>query len=450
MKISILASLHTTLLATFFTALFFMSSSFANADSRDITLIYTGNLDGELEPCGCSEGGDKGGLKRRANIIDNFRKEDPNLYLISSGGLLISEVAQDTLKSRYILKGMEALNYDAIGVQWKDLSFGADTLSKTKLPFIMSNNSNQVFFDKSIINRNHAKLTFFSWLDPNRNPQKNMGDSIVNNDTTALAKKLKKAKANNQITILSTTLRLKIAQRKLPLDDVDILIIKSKYEHYGEAQNIGKMLVLQPGSRGMRIGKLKLTVSTEGKLLKWKHEVIPLPPEVGDAPRMEEWYADYNADVKADYEKRVAIRKKLESGESPFASDTSCKNCHSKEHKKWSSTRHAEAFYTLQDVNKSFDPACIQCHTVGFDVAGGFIDPAITEKLLHVQCESCHGAAKAHADSAGQMPVSNKDWSNDKICGQCHIQKHSPDFKFETYWPKISHGKAITNESASN
>lgn len=421
--------------------IFFMSSSFAHTGSHDITLIYTGNLDGELEPCGCSEGGDKGGLKRRANVLDKLRKEDPGLYLISSGGLLLSEVAQDKLKSKYILKGMEALDYDAIGVQWRDLSFGVDMLKNTKLPFIMSNHNGQDFFGKSIINNKHAKLAFFSWLDPSRNPQKKMHNPIVNNNIESLAKKLQTAKSRNQLTILSTTLPLKLAQRKLPLDNVDILLIKAKYEEFGEPQKINNLLVLQPGSRGMRMGKLNLTVSNKGELLKWKHKVIALPKEVGDAPRMAEWYDNYNAEVKAEYEKRTAIRKKLESGESPFAGETVCKNCHSKEHKKWSGTRHAEAFYALQDVNKSFDPDCIRCHTVGFETPGGFIDPTITENLMHVQCENCHGAAKAHAQSAGQKPTLNKKWDNAKICGQCHIQKHSPEFNFKTYWPKISHGK---------
>jgi len=418
-----------------------VSNSFAKTGSQNITLVYTGNLDGELEPCGCSEGGDKGGIKRRANLIDKLRKEDPQLYLISSGGLLISEVAQDKIKSKYILSGMEALNYDAIGVQWKDLSYGVDVLNNAELPFIMSNNSSQDFFDKRIINNKHARLTFFSWLDPSRNPQKDMGDAIVSNDVNALADNLKKAKLKNQLTILSTALPLKLAQRKLPLNNVDILLIKAKYEEYGKPQQIDKMLVLQPGSRGMRMGKINLTVSTDGTLLKWEHEVIPLPEEVGDAQRMEQWYADYNEEVKVEYDKRVALRKKLETGESSFAGEAVCKSCHASEHKKWSQSRHSEAFYALQDVNKSFDPSCIGCHTVGFETKGGFIDPSLTKNLMHVQCENCHGAAKAHAKSAGVQPVSNKDWDNAKICGQCHVQKHSPDFNFETYWPKISHGK---------
>ncbi|MDH3327268.1 MAG: multiheme c-type cytochrome [Gammaproteobacteria bacterium] len=427
------------LLSLFFIGFIFVTNSHAHTGSHDITLVYTGNIDGELEPCGCSEGGNKGGIKRRVNAIDQLRKEDPNLYLISAGGVLVSDMPQDRLKSEYLLKGFKEINYDAIGVQWRDLAFGSKFLIDSSLPFILSNNTGGEFFGKSLINNNHAKIAFFSWLDPAKSPQKEMKSDIAYSATDKLATALKKAKSSKQLTILSSTLSLKQAQKTLPLDDVDILIIKAKYEQYGDPQQVNNMLVLQPGSRGMRIGKLNLTVTNQGEMTTWKHKVIPLPEETGDAPRMADWYEQYNTKVKEDYEKRVAIRKVLESGTSVFAGEASCKNCHAKQYKIWSNTRHAEAFYSLQDVNKAFDPDCIGCHTVGFEQKGGFIDPAITENLMHVQCENCHGAARAHAESDGKIPVSNKDWPKEKMCSQCHVQKHSPDFKLEKYWPKIIH-----------
>jgi len=416
-----------------------LSNIYAHTGSHDITLVYTGNIDGELEPCGCSEGGNKGGIKRRVNAIDKMRQEDPNLYLISAGGLLVSELPQDRLKSEYILKGLEKVNYDAVGVQWRDLAFGDAFLNSTSLPFIMTNNTNGNFFSKSIINNNHAKLTFFSWLDPNRAPQKEMSSDIIDKKTDKLAAALKIAKSRKQLTILSSTLSLKQAEKQLPLDNVDILIVKAKYEHYSQPHRSGKILILQPGSRGMRIGKLNLTVSGSGSVEKWSHTIIALPPEAGDAPRMDKWYAEYNEKVKEDYEKRVAIKKALKSGVSPFAGEQACKSCHKKEHNIWFNTRHAEAFYALQDANKSFDPNCIICHSVGFEKKGGFIDPAITENLMHVQCENCHGASRKHVETAGKTPVGNSKWPKAKICAQCHIQKHSPDFKLLKYWPKIAH-----------
>ena len=406
-----------------------------------LTIVYSGNLDGELEPCGCSAEGNLGGIKRRATMIEQQRAKNPDLVLLSAGGLLSAEGPGDRLKGEYILKGFAKLNYDAIGIQWKDFSYGENFIATTKLPFVVSNMQTDKFLTETLIDNNHASFSFFNWLDPNNAPQKDMGQSISHSDPSGILKKLETAKKNKQTTILSTTLSLKQAQKIFPLDNVDILIIKAKYEHYGEVQIVDNTLVLQPGSRGMRLGKVQLVIDNNGAIINSKHEVIPLPPEVKDAERMTDWYVEYNEKVKADYEKRVALRKKLEAGESPFAGEMACQSCHKQQHDKWFETRHAEAFYTLQDANKAFDPACIKCHTVGFEVEGGFIDPAITEKLMHVQCENCHGPAKAHVDTAGQKKTGNHNWRPQQMCEQCHVQKHSPDFNFETYWPKISHSK---------
>ena len=90
----------------------FLAILFNTASAANITLVYSGNMDGELEPCGCSEGGDKGGIKRRVKKVDELREQNPNLVLFSTGGLLVSEMPQDKLKSEYILKGLEQLEYE--------------------------------------------------------------------------------------------------------------------------------------------------------------------------------------------------------------------------------------------------------------------------------------------------------------------------------------------------
>lgn len=101
--------------------------------STDMTIIYSGNLDGELEPCGCTFECDLGGIKRQVTLIDELRKTSPNLFLISSGGLIVSHAASDRLTSEYILKGFEAMDYDAIGMQWQDLSYGAEFIQTPQL-----------------------------------------------------------------------------------------------------------------------------------------------------------------------------------------------------------------------------------------------------------------------------------------------------------------------------
>jgi len=241
------------------------------------------------------------------------------------------------------------------------------------------------------------------------------------------------------LTVLATTLPLEMAKSLFMLKNVDLLLIRAAYEVFGEPAQEGNTLVLQPGSRGMRLGELQLSITESGSVGRWTHRIISMPEKVPDAPRMQAWYDQYNADVKADYLKRVELRKQRESGESPFAGEEQCKTCHAAQHKVWQESQHAIAFEDLEGVKKSFDPECIQCHTVGFNVEGGFVDINITPHLMNVQCENCHGAGKAHAESAGQKPVGNKTWSKEQMCAQCHVQKHSPSFVVEKYWPKIAH-----------
>jgi hypothetical protein len=415
----------------------------AMAATSGLTLIYSGNLNGELEPCGCTEEGNMGGIRRRATMINKLRSEQPNLFLISAGGLLSSESPRDRLKGEYILKGIATINYDAIGVQWRDLAFGPEFTNKVSIPWVASNWLGSDYPAKRTIKHGKHELAFFTWLDPRKSPKREMKGEHqeVKEDMGALIDAIAEAKKQGRITLLSTTYSLKKARKKIPLENIDILIIKAAHEEYGEPRLIGQTLVLEPGSRGMRLGKLVIELDSGNRIRTFQHEVIALPSKIPDAPNLADWYDEYNAKVKADYLKRVEIRKQMESGGSPFLGEEGCKNCHAKAYQIWQNSQHATAYEDLEAVNKAFDPDCIVCHTVGFEKKGGFIDSTVTAHLINVQCESCHGAGRAHAQSGGMKPVANAQWPKEKICAQCHIGSHSPSFNFEKYWPKIAHGK---------
>jgi len=414
-------------------------------DGEALTLLYSGNLDGELEPCGCSEEGNLGGIKRRATVLDKHKKDDPNTILISAGGLISSEGPNDRLKSEYILKAFTQLGYDAIGVQWRDLAYGVNFSAEQKLPWVASNwlagdFQNNVEIVRTL-NGNKVHIQFFNWMAPDQSPNKQMqGKHVdVHDDIDVLTKQITEAKKQGRLTVLATSLPLDIIKTLIPLDAVDLLFERAAYEVYGEPKVDGRTLVVQPGSRGMRLGKLNVKVDAKGNINSWEHHVIPMPEAVADSPRMSVWYEEYNEKVKQDYLKQVAIRKQHAEGESHFVGEEVCQTCHAAPYKIWQESDHAMAYDNLEAVGKSFDPNCLQCHTVGFSDAGGFIDMGLTPHLLGVQCESCHGAGKQHVASGGTIPVPNKGWSHQQICGQCHTQPHSPSFNFEKYWPKIKH-----------
>jgi len=425
-------------------AVFLASCSGPNLRSDDLqlTLIYSGNMNGELEPCGCSEGGDLGGVKRRATLLQDLRQHNPELIVVSGGGLVAHESSRDRLRSAFLLTGLATMQYDAIAVQWQDLAYGTGFIDAAPLPWVASNWLGESINKQRIIERPGISLAFFSWLDPDKDPSGKMqaAQPKVDGNTGALLQHLAKAKAAGHLTLLSTTYSLPQVQEKIPLGDVDILLIEASYEVFGPPQHINHTLVLQPGSRGMRLGRADLRVSGN-RITGFTHEVIPMPKSIPDAANLAQWYEQYNSQVKAEYLKRSAIRKAMRAGASVYAGVEVCGQCHQAAHEKWSASEHAKAFADLEAVGKSFDPDCIVCHTVGFEQDGGFIDLAMTENLINVQCENCHGAGQAHAEAGGTKPLGNKGWTPAQMCAQCHIGSHSPDFNLQVYWPKIAHGK---------
>jgi len=54
-----------------------------------LTLIYTSNTLGEVEPCGCPEGGDNGGLPKRSHYLKTVKEEVKNLLILDGGDALI-------------------------------------------------------------------------------------------------------------------------------------------------------------------------------------------------------------------------------------------------------------------------------------------------------------------------------------------------------------------------
>ena len=410
------------------------------AQGNNVEIVYSGNIDGELEPCGCSIEGDLGGILRQSSSIKKLRQKNKDLIALSAGGLIVSMVPQDKLTAEYILKAYAALEYDAVGLQWPDLAYGDAFALENKINWVSSNRGGEQFSSNRTVRRGDQKLMFFSWLDPAESPQMSMQiehNGQVENDLAALSKTLKQAQQDG-LTVLSTTLTLEQA-KTLPLQYVDILIVRAAYEVFSQPQQINNTLVLQPGSRGMRLGRLSLSLADDGRIAKFEHEVISMPTSVEDDPVLLPWYEEYNNKVKQAYFERVELRKSLETGQSPYVGEQACKSCHQEEHEIWSDTLHSNAFSKLEQVNKSFDPSCIKCHTVGFEKSGGFIDFDATPHLMNVQCESCHGVGRVHVESAGFEETINNGWQPEQICAQCHTQKHSPSFDFKSYWPRIKH-----------
>ena len=141
-------NLVSTLIILFF---LFLGSSISLGNEVSLTLIYTSNTLGEVEPCGtCPEGGESGGLPRRAHYLKTVKEEVKNLLLLDGGDALVisyfgqpSEREKARKRAEFVLNIYEKLGYDALNVGDTDLGLGVEYLKtlqkKSKIPFLSTN-----------------------------------------------------------------------------------------------------------------------------------------------------------------------------------------------------------------------------------------------------------------------------------------------------------------------
>src|SRR5512133_2210206 len=87
---------------------------------------------------------------------------------------------------------------------------------------------------------------------------------------------------------------------------------------------------------------------------------------------------------------------------SPYIGAEACKACHAAIYESWSKTKHARATNRVRDEDRE-SGACMGCHATGS--AEQIAQERMKPSLPGVQCESCHGPARAHATSDAAKPV---------------------------------------------
>jgi hypothetical protein len=134
-------------------------------------------------------------------------------------------------------------------------------------------------------------------------------------------------------------------------------------------------------------------------------------------------------------------------GEAVYVGVAACMECHEETETFWKNDRHAHAWETLEEQNKTFDAECVSCHVTGYGRAGGST-LGKTEEREDVQCEACHGPGSLHAESDGDtdMPTLEPD---EATCAVCHNSHHSPKFDFEKWKKRLlvpGHGLPLASD----
>src|SRR3954447_9375457 len=117
---------------------------FVDWPKPDVALVFSGEQNGYLEPCGCAGlENQKGGLKRRFTFLKELRDKGWNVVPMDLGGMESRTGVQAGLKVDFSYRALTKMGYAAIGIGSGDLKIDLLSilinLDQTPVPLVSGN-----------------------------------------------------------------------------------------------------------------------------------------------------------------------------------------------------------------------------------------------------------------------------------------------------------------------
>ncbi|MEN1681590.1 MAG: multiheme c-type cytochrome [Planctomycetota bacterium] len=465
----------------------------------DAVLLFTGEQEGYLEPCGCAGLTNmKGGLKRRHTFLKELRGDGWPVLALDTGGLVKRFGQQGQLKYEKAVQALETMGYAGVGFGEKDLKMDvlgiAINLDPEKNP-LTSANIGLLGFDPTMSKRwrvqevGDLRIGFTSVLADSG--MKGLADN-PDIDTLPAVKALKEVTADLEEQQCDQLALLVYGSgdeaRKLAAEFPQytwIVSARGADEPPYQAEKLpGDQYLIETGHKGMYGIAIGLYRGEGGEAeaggLGFRYQKVPFDHRFEDSPEMQQLMVNYQEELRAFGYDGLGVKPQLhpsaEITKSQYAGSKTCEDCHYEEYEIWANSPHAHATDSIVDLEpaRHFDPECISCHVTGWEpqkyhpFANGWVNLETTANLDQQGCENCHGPAARHAAAqSGDIEVTDEElealnqalhleivenegnkegqeFAGGKVvqtCMQCHDLDNSPDFDFQAYWQVVKHGE---------
>jgi len=119
--------------------------SFSSSKTKKITILHTNDVHSHIDPFGPDDGrnANKGGVARRATLVESIRKENPNTLLLDAGDIFQGTPYFNYYGGELEFKLMSMLKYDLATIGNHDFDNGIDGLyaqiPHAKFEFVSAN-----------------------------------------------------------------------------------------------------------------------------------------------------------------------------------------------------------------------------------------------------------------------------------------------------------------------
>ncbi|MBK9644548.1 MAG: hypothetical protein IPO67_05260 [Deltaproteobacteria bacterium] len=460
--------------------------------ARRVTLVLTGEVRGELEPCGCPTL-PFGGFPRRERLLSALQDEGAPLVQLDAGdallrGLATSKAGEREERGALILKLMGAVGVDVMAPGASDLQAvglaglkeaEAAGLRLSSATWLSEATGAPVFPAAVVVEREGLKVGVVGLSAPPRE-----GAGVVAAPDTVAAARAAVASLPEGLDLIVALGNLPEVEARRVLEEVPGLSMGlfTQGDSFDEPRQLGGVAWVEVAPRGRYVSVARVRLgSTAGQGVEAEAEpgwaalvgllvrrerleageardqldakIAALEAELGAKAAGRNLAAvesrplgsdlDGPATVSAAIDTYKGVRvsqAKAQVQEAPphsagYATSGECVRCHSLQFARWTYTPHAKAVSSLSRRGEQQNPECVGCHTTGYAEPGGFAEttPSALRTWGGVQCEACHGPLKGHprVAEAAPQPVT------EATCLGCHDAANSPNFDYTSYLRQV-------------
>jgi len=434
---------------------FFPGCSKPKPVQSELTLQFTCDVDGRLEPCGCFAG-QFGGLTRLKTMLD--AEPVAQVLRLDVGDAIGGHEDYDLIQYRYVLRAFGQMQYAALNVGAREAQLTLEQLRELRqaspVPMVSANlfdaaGGGLVFEPFHIVERGRFRIAILGVLDP-RGPGDNLGAGLTVGDmANALIKQLPAARSKaDLVVLLAFTDEATLAELARQFYEVQVILGGKVRQPSQALQRENRSLIYFVTNEARALGILRLLLEkgappqVAADEIRFLHDLIPqdegfraMAREYREEVRRTRLEVDDPANLAGD--QIPGIRTSA-----TYVGSAQCVDCHPSAAGIWRKSGHAHAFATLKERKADADPKCIGCHTTGFGRVSGYERQFGDTRLVDVGCESCHGPGSLHVrkqegDASvnfAYRPLGAGD------CQKCHHGEFSRPFDWEEFWPAIKHG----------
>ena len=430
-------------------------------DSRKttrLTVHFTCDTFGRLEPCGCFTG-QHGGLTRLRTWLEEQGDSQPVLKL-DVGGALAGSADYDLIQYRYLARAYSTMGFSALNMGGREAMIPAKTLTSlaevSAVPLVSASlvdgeTRKELLEPYRIVKIGDLRVGILGVVSPNSVPSPGEGLAILSLNE-AINRHLPSLTGKCDFVVL-LAFADEMEMRRLAKDYFEFSLILGG-DVAGPTQEIlleNDSMILFTTNQARTVGTLTANVTGEKskRLTDPRYQIRLLEENIPQDQGLRDLVREYRSEIRRsplDIDAADLVNPNAVPGVSSsatFVGSATCQSCHPQAHEVWGKSGHAHAFETLVKNGSDADPHCIKCHTVGFGQPSGYRRPMGSDSLVDVGCESCHGPASEHIDkhlhgkanSFKFRPLGPGD------CTSCHYGELLRPFVWDKFWPGIAHGK---------